>query len=62
MGIDYYSYPPHVSRSEYLFTVMERLMVNIILMLLCPYDVMPFSEKKNISNISMEKRVFFSAN
>ena len=40
MGIDYYSYPPHVSRSEYLFLIMETLMVNIILMLLCPYDVM----------------------
>ena len=46
MGIDYYSYPPHVSRSEYLFLIMETLMVNIILMLLCPYDVMPFSKKE----------------
>ena len=44
MGIDYYSYPPHVSRSENL--IMETLMVNIILMLLCPYDVMLFSKKE----------------
>ena len=46
MGIDYYSYPPHVSRSEYIFLIMETLMVNISLMLLCPYDVMPFSKKE----------------
>lgn len=46
MGIDYYSYPPHVSRSENLFLIMETLMVNIILMLLCPYDVMLFSKKE----------------
>ena len=62
MGIDYYSYPPHVSRSEYLFMVMETLMVNISLMLLCPYDVMPFFKKENSFKYLMENRCFFFAN
>ena len=48
MGIDYYSYPPHVSRSEYLFLIMETLMVNISLMLLCPYDVQIFQLKTGV--------------
>ena len=62
MGIDYYSYPPHVSRSEYLFLIMETLMVNIILMLLCPYDVMPVFRKVESLKYFNGKTGVFSAN